>query len=362
MPALVRTVLLGNSFASRVQLPALRWAGGAEVVGIAGADARKAARTAREWSIPHATDAWRDLLELDPDLVIVTTPVHLHAPMVLAALETRAAILCEKPFALEAGEARVLADRAAGRLALIDHQLRWSPWRRRMSQLVREGFLGRPWSAEVTMRDGSKKRIAAPYSWWYDAERGGGTLGAIASHMIDALCVDFGPIESVRARLVTYVRERTDESGEPHSVTADEHATLWLHTHGGASVTVDANLMAPASAHGSWIEYVGDEGTLRLENETRLVSARLGETPREIDVPAPLPSFEELGLADVGIFARVLPLYLRDVVRAVAEGASELPGAATFADGLATLRVLDAARRSSLEEAWVPCSPRATAE
>ncbi|MFT5478767.1 MAG: putative dehydrogenase, partial [Planctomycetota bacterium] len=135
MPAPVRIGLIGNSFASKVQLPALRQIGGNIVVGIAGADEDKARDTAREWGIPKASGDWRDIIALDCDLVILTTPVHLHAPMVRAALETRAAILCEKPFTLNAGEARELADEAHGRLALLDHQLRWSPWRRRMREM-----------------------------------------------------------------------------------------------------------------------------------------------------------------------------------------------------------------------------------
>ena len=45
----VRIVVFGNSFAARVQLPALRWAGANRVVGIAGADAKKAAATAERW-------------------------------------------------------------------------------------------------------------------------------------------------------------------------------------------------------------------------------------------------------------------------------------------------------------------------
>lgn len=69
MPApAVRVALIGNSFAARAQLPALRWAGDNEVIGIAGADAQKARRTADEWEIPTATGHWEELLALDPDL------------------------------------------------------------------------------------------------------------------------------------------------------------------------------------------------------------------------------------------------------------------------------------------------------
>ena len=56
-----------------------------------------------------------------------------------------------------------------------------------------------------------------------------------------------------------------------------------------------------------------------------------------------------------GPFAACEPLFLADVVDCVARGASELPGAATFEDGLACMRVLEAARRSSKSGDWVDC-------
>lgn len=356
MPRPVRIALIGNSFASKVQLPCLKWVGGNQVVAIAGADGEKAASMAREWEIPHATADWRTTLEQHPDLVIITTPVHLHAEMVRATLETSAAILCEKPFTLDALEAAALTEAARGRLALIDHQLRWSPWRCRLRELVAEGFVGAPWSGRLQMLFGGPARIDAPWGWWYDAERGGGMLGAIGSHMLDGLACDLGPAEAVCARLVKYRSERIDAAGHPRPVTADEHATLWLRMANGAQVEVDANIMAPGST-GSLIEYVGSEGTLRLENEERLVGARHGDEVAPIEVEADVPTCEELGTrAYGGIFPRLLPLYLSDVLAAVRSGATEVPGAATFADGLATMRILDAARRSARDGGWVPCA------
>lgn len=340
----VRIVLLGNSFASRIQLPALRWAGGNEVVGIAGRDPDKARATAAEWGIPHATGDWRELLALEPDLVIVTTPVHLHAEMVRAALETPAAILCEKPFTLDADEAAPLVEAARGRLALLDHQLRWSPWRRRLRELVAEGFVGTPWNVRTEISIGSVRRRDASWSWWYDAACGGGALGATSSHLVDLVRHGVGEVAAVLGcRLERYVPERRDADGVAHAVTADEHAIAWLELAGGARATVESNLMAPGGL-GLRTEVIGSEGTLVLEGEERLFGLRATDDLAPIEV-APAPTFAETGMPEAGPFARILPLYLRDVVAAVAAGATELPGAATFADGLATMRVLDAARR-----------------
>ncbi|MEM9381816.1 MAG: Gfo/Idh/MocA family oxidoreductase [Planctomycetota bacterium] len=358
----VRVALLGNSFASLVQLPALRWAAanGApnQVVGIAGADAEKARATAREWSIPRATDRWEDLFDDAPDLAIVTTPVDLHAPMVRAALAAGAAVLCEKPFTLDASEARALAEEARGRLSVIDHQSRWSPWRRELAKRVASGMAGAPWSSRVLVRWGAPKRLGMPFTWWYDAARGGGALGALGSHMVDGVLDQFGTrFEAVTARLATYVREREGAGGAPVDVTADEAAWILAELEGGTPCELHLDGMAFAGTRdaggGNLIEWTGSEGTLRLEGDVELVWTPHGGDAEILPVE-PLPTNAEMGMPDVGIFARCLPGYLRDVVRAVAEGASELPGAATFDDAVHVMDVLDASRRSAAEGRRIP--------
>ena len=64
---MVRIALIGNSHAESVQLPALRYLGNNEVVGIAGRDLAKAQASAARWAIQHATADWRTLFEQAPD-------------------------------------------------------------------------------------------------------------------------------------------------------------------------------------------------------------------------------------------------------------------------------------------------------
>ena len=73
------------------------------------------------------------LAEHPLDLVCIATPTVQHAPMTLAALDAGAHVLCEKPTAMNAAEARAMLDRAEtlGRVHMIDHELRFNPNRRR---------------------------------------------------------------------------------------------------------------------------------------------------------------------------------------------------------------------------------------
>ncbi|MEL6429673.1 MAG: Gfo/Idh/MocA family oxidoreductase [Planctomycetota bacterium] len=358
----VQIALLGNSFAKKVQVPALRWASdnGApnQVVTLAGHDAAKAAATAAACGIPHSTGSWEECLDEDVvgslDLVIVSTPVDLHAPMVRAVIErTSADVLCEKPFAMDGDEARELRDLARGRLALIDHQTRWSPWRRAFAREVRAGRCGAPWMGRVNMSVAAQPRIGAPYSWWYDAERGGGTLGAIASHMLDGVLHQFGErVVEVDARLMTHVPKRVDSGGVERAVTADETALLWITLESGLELTLETSLLAFGidrdAGNGVLMELRGSKGTLRLEGETDLVFCGVDGTSTDVPLGAePLASPTELGMPDYGFFGRCLPYYLRDVIRAIGDGETQLPGAATFDDAVHVMDVLDAARAAA---------------
>ncbi|MEM8710553.1 MAG: Gfo/Idh/MocA family oxidoreductase [Planctomycetota bacterium] len=366
----VRIAVLGNSFANQIQLPALAWASanGApnEVVAIAGHGLAKAQETAKRWGIPVATDRWEDVFE-GPlpggavDLVIISTPVDLHAPMVRAAIDADVAILCEKPFTRHGEEARELRDAARGRLALIDHQTRWSPLRQELSRRIRAGDAGDPWNARVLMSLGAVRRLKSPFTWWYDAERGGGTLGAIGSHMLDGMLAQFGSrFDTVTAELSTFIERRQAEEGSDSTVPVTADEAFWMRTtmQSGLRCTVESSLMAfgsPRDAGGGvLIEYTGSAGTLRLEGETDLLWIPHGGEA-ELIATASTPEFRvpehaELGMPEgTGFFPRVLPMYLRDVVQAVAEGRTELEGAASFDDAVHVMDVLDAARASSAE-------------
>src|SRR5262245_7042844 len=139
-----RVAIFGTSFGRTVQAPGFQRHPGFELVAIAGADAEKAARVGAELGIPKASGDWRRMLQEVPlDLVSVVTPVDLHHPMMLAALERGCHVLCEKPTALhrfQAAEMRAVAARC-GRVAAINHEFRFFPARRYALELVREGAI-----------------------------------------------------------------------------------------------------------------------------------------------------------------------------------------------------------------------------
>src|ERR1044072_7584735 len=118
--------IVGAGFARTTQIPGFRDCMGAKVVAIASRHRERAAEVAKEFGIDHVAADWQELVERhEVDLVSIVTPPSTHLEITLAALEQRKAVLCEKPMALNAGEAARMAEKAKsdGVLALIDHEL-----------------------------------------------------------------------------------------------------------------------------------------------------------------------------------------------------------------------------------------------
>src|SRR6202142_2526801 len=102
-------VLGVSRFALRKMIPAMRAARGVELVAIASRDPSKAAEAARELGIAKSHGSYEALLA-DPDVDGIYNPLpnHLHVPWSERAAEAGKHVLCEKPIALDAAEARRL--------------------------------------------------------------------------------------------------------------------------------------------------------------------------------------------------------------------------------------------------------------
>jgi predicted dehydrogenase len=344
--------VIGTGFARTTQLPAWAACEGARVAAVASGRRENAERVAREFGIPFVADDWRGVVEReDVQLVSVVTPPATHAEMVGAALAAGKAVLCEKPMAMNAEESARMRDEAgaAGLLALVDHELRFLPARRRMREMIRGGELGRVRHAKALFRADSRARAEGAWSWWSDERAGGGVLGAIGSHVVDALLWVLGArVSNVSASLATHVSERPDaSSGEARRVTTDDEAGMLLNFADGG-VTEGATCavalsMVEAGEPEHTIEVFGSEGALKVTREGALFRARVGEGAwREVETGrAPLAE----GLRD-NEWSRGFTVFSREIVAALAEGRTSIEGAATFDDGHRTQLVLDAARAS----------------
>jgi len=342
--------IIGAGFARTTQLPAFRAVEGARVVAVASKHRENAESAARDFDIPVVAPDWREVVARDDvDLVSIVTPPSTHAEIAVAALDAGKAVLCEKPMAMnsEQTEAMLRRARTSGRLALVDHELRFLPARRLMRDMILSGEIGRVRHAKFLFRSDSRASDDRPWNWWSDERAGGGALGAIGSHAIDALhWLLFSGVSHVSASLVAHVRERRDQTtGEMRAVTADDETSLFLNFDDGAvtekATGVVSISMVEAGAGEHSIAVFGSEGALRTEGAHDLWHARIGDDSwRRVSTDhAPLAP----GLRD-GEWSRGFTVFAREIVAAVREGRTTIDSAATFDDGHQTQLVLDAAR------------------
>ncbi|WP_040948250.1 Gfo/Idh/MocA family protein [Gorillibacterium massiliense] len=104
----------------------LVYADGAELIAVASRSSEKAKQFADEHGIPRAYGSYDELVnDPDVDIVYVGTIHPLHKDQVLACLQAGKAVLCEKPFTINAAEAREIA-RAAREQKLFIMEAMWT--------------------------------------------------------------------------------------------------------------------------------------------------------------------------------------------------------------------------------------------
>jgi predicted dehydrogenase len=126
-------------------IPALQDGDRHRILAIASRDAEKAAAAAKSLAIPRSYGSYEALLE-DPEVEAIYNPLpnHLHVPWSIRAMEAGKHVLCEKPIAMNAAEARTLLDarQKTGRHVCEAFMVRSHPQWIRARELVTGGRIG----------------------------------------------------------------------------------------------------------------------------------------------------------------------------------------------------------------------------
>jgi predicted dehydrogenase len=334
----------------------------AEIAAICGRDQQRASEVAGRFDVPQIYAAYQEMLEAGSlDAVVVATPDDLHYPVTMAALDAGLHVLCEKPLALNADDARAMYEKAeaAGVRHMVNFTWRWLPEFQHLRHLIQEGYLGRPFHSHWQFQGGWGRTPA--YGWRYDRERSNGMAGDLGSHMIDRARWCLGEISRVSAHLTTFV-EREGPNGQLLDGTNDA-ASLLVDFQSGASGTIHVSSVAHVGNR-SFEERVtlhGDQGTLEggyaVGGQTAgawLRGAR-GDEP-ELR-PIPLPEHLVGSIASIKSFDDQLstlftshPVSGRLFIDSIVSNQPASPG---FYDGWRVQQVVDAALQSHQRGCWV---------
>ncbi|AKM17733.1 Glucose--fructose oxidoreductase precursor [Geobacillus sp. 12AMOR1] len=137
-------------------------------------------------------------LIVDPhvDIVILTTPPHLHAPLAKRALEEGKHVLLEKPGGLTAEALRANIQLAArqNRALAVNLVLRYHPLAEAVKQLIHRAFLG---PVDYASLHNAVHRVAEGH-WFWDERRSGGILIEHGVHFFEVGRDWFGEAASAR--------------------------------------------------------------------------------------------------------------------------------------------------------------------
>ncbi len=350
-------VIVGTGFGILTHLRALR-AAQINAIALVGRDPQKTKDRANKVGVQHGLTSLGEALALPGvDIVTIATPPHTHREIALEAISQGKHVLCEKPFARNAGEAKQMLDAAetAGVVHMLGTEFRFATGQALATRALREGRIGEPRLVNFTM---NVPVLADPSgevpAWWSAQQEGGGWLGAYASHIIDQIRATLGEFESVSASLAL-VSDR--------DWSAEDSYTIHFRMKSGASGV----LQSTAGAWGMPVicaKIYGNRGTLSIEGESVSIAGPSGietlDIPEDLANAPPEPppaefmktTYDHLHAAgfDLAPYTKLCAL-MRD--RILGKPTKDDPAPATFADGLAAQKVLDAIRLSDAEKRWI---------
>ncbi len=247
--------VMGNAtIARKCVMPAIQKSHNGELHALATRSPQHAEQVAVENRIAQIYDRYEDLLA-DPeiDAVYIPLPNHLHRPWTLKALNAGKHVLCEKPLACNANEAREMASAAgdAGLVLMEAFMYRFHPRSLRIKQMVAEGRIGRPclvraaFCFRMSEKDWNNTENAR-----LKPEMGGGAL-------LDVGCYGV----SVARWLLDSEPTKVQAQAVYHSGGADVHVVGSLGFPDSALATVEASFV---SALQQTFTVVGREGAIEL--------------------------------------------------------------------------------------------------
>lgn len=215
---------------------------------------------AAKWNIKKYTSSIREAVE-DPEteIVVVGLPNYLHKEAILMACEAKKHVLCTKPLAMNASDAREILD-AAGKAGIFHGYLEdlvYTPKTLKAVEMVRNGSLGRIlWTR-------SREAHPGPHSAWFWDKKlsGGGALVDMGCHCIEIgrsfIGKDIRPVEAICW---------ADTQVKP--IDAEDHAIALIKYENGAvsQVEVSWNFRGGMDLRD---EVSGTEGTVRLDHWLR---------------------------------------------------------------------------------------------
>lgn len=267
------------------------------------------------------------------DAVSICTPNVLHCELALAAFQAGCHVLCEKPMAIDAGQARLMQQAAqrAGKRLMINFSYRFSAQSRALKAQVDGGMFGEFYFGRSVWH---RRRGMPGFGGWFGrrALSGGGPLIDLGVHRLDLalwLMAYPRPVWVLGSTYDAIARPLAAAAGSDFDV--EDLAVAMIRFDNGATLSLEA----------SWAANIGEAELM----ETRLLGTRAGLLQRNLDEGYTFEAqvFTEFNGSpfDLGLHAppTVAPSGMHDFAAAIL---GDTPHPADGSEGLLVMEILDA--------------------
>jgi len=317
MTGTVRWGILATGAIARDFAEGLTDAPGAELVAVGSRTQETADRFGDEHGVPRRYASYEALCQdHEVDVVFVGTPHNLHRDNTVSALEAGKAVLCEKPFAINASQAEEMAGLARKKGLFLMEAMwnRFHPVVIEMKRLLDDGAIGEP---RMLVADFGLGAPFDPGSRLFDLALGGGAL------------LDLGVYPVALASLVLGPPDRISTHAHLGPTGVDERAGIILGYSEGRMAVLHTALREKTPSEAM---IFGDAGSIRLHSPIfRPSGLTLSQPGRDEETIRPQVKGNAYNYEAV------------EVMRCLRSGTTESPSM-TLDESLSIMRTLDAIR------------------
>ena len=340
----VKVGIVGLGAIGKVHADAYAHCPDAELMALCDVDAGRQAALGETYQVRDRFTDYRDLLKTDVEAISICVGNHLHREVAVAALRAGKHILLEKPMAMNANQAAdiIAAQKKARKVVQIGMARRQVPEAQLIREEVQSGRLGEIYHMRAVM---IRRRGIPGLGGWFTtkAVSGGGPLIDIGVHWFDLCMYLSGQWHPTRVSAMTYAKFGANMraykyvgmwAGPPNyaGVCDVEDYAAGLVRFGRKATLSFEIAWAANSEESSYIELMGDKGGVRAMDGKPLKIL----TEYEGRVADITPQFN----ADSNNFHVQAAKFL-----AACRG--ECPPAATSAEGLTVMRLIDGVYKSA---------------
>lgn len=240
-----------GGIANGKHLPALKALPNVKMVAFCDLIRERAEKALKEYGAEDAKiyDTYEELVA-DPtiDVVHVLTPNKAHAPISIAAMEAGKDVMCEKPMAKTAADARAMVECAkrTGKTLTIGYQNRFRPDSLYLKKCCEAGDLGEVYYARA---HAIRRRAVPTWGVFLDEEaQGGGPLIDIGTHALDLTLWEMNnyEVESVMGSVYRKLADTKDAANawgpwDPEKFTVEDSAMGFIKMKNGATIVLEAS-------------------------------------------------------------------------------------------------------------------------